>query len=74
MQVRATITHSVYIDVPDGSSIEAIRAQALSHIDEGYTSEETSLGTPEGLVSTILENSVTGTLLRESVEIQVAEA
>lgn len=73
MQVKASITHTVYFEVQDGTSIEAVRAQALGKIDEDYTSEETSLGTPENLVSTVLENSVTGTMLRESVEIQISK-
>ena len=73
MQVKASITHTVYFEVQDGTSIESIRAEALGAIDTGYTEEETSLGTPEGLVSTILETSVVGTMLRESVEIQVSK-
>lgn len=73
MQVKATITHTVYFEVQEGSSIEDIRAQALGKIVSGYTSEETSLGTPEGLVSTILETSVNGTMVSESIEIQVSK-
>lgn len=73
MQVKASITHTVYFEVQEGSGIEAIRNAALTQIDDRYSNEETSLGTPEGLVSTILETSVNGTMVSESVEIQVSK-
>lgn len=74
MQIKASITHTVYFEVPDGSSVEEIRAHALGQIDDNYSNEESDLGTPENLVSGILETAVRGTMVRESVEIGIAEA
>lgn len=71
MRIQATITHTVYLDAPEGSSIEDIRAQALAEIDDRYGSDDGE-GSTEDKVTDLIENALAGCSPRSaSVEIQV---
>lgn len=73
MRVKASITHTVYFDAPEGSSIEYIRAQALGEIDERYGSDDGE-GSTEDKVTDLIENALAGLQPRhESVAIQITE-
>lgn len=73
MQVKASITHTVYFEVQEGTSIEAIRAQALGEIDDRYGSDDGE-GSTEDKVTDIIENALAGCSPRSaSTEIQVTE-
>lgn len=74
MQVKSSITHTVYFEVQDGTSIEDIRAHALAKIDDSYSEEEDFGITVENKVTEVLQSSMPGHIpLRESVEIQVSK-
>ena len=74
MRIKATISYSVLFEAPEGTKIEDIRAQALSQISEDFDGEETSLGTPCGIVDSIITRALPGiaaTSSQTSIEIGV---
>jgi hypothetical protein len=73
MQVKATITHTIIFEAQAGSSIEAIRAQATSQIDDFYSADEGE-GSIEDRVTNVIERALPGLQPRhESVGIQITE-
>lgn len=73
MQVKATIIHTIIFEAQAGSSIEAIRAQSLSHIDDLYSADEGE-GAVQDQVTKVIERALSGLQpRRESVEIQITE-
>lgn len=73
MQVKASVTFEVQFDIPEGVTIEEVRAECLGRLHEALSSDEE--GEPlEDQVSTTIQNHLyIGKPQRASMEVRISE-
>lgn len=72
MKVRATITQTLVIELPDDTDFEAYRREAPGNLSMRYDDSEVYCsGTPEQILITMLEDVIGGELSYTSSEIDV---
>jgi hypothetical protein len=73
MRVAVSVNFIVYVEVPEGVSLQDVRNKALGEISDGFDSKE-SFDTPQGALRSLIQNSVKlGVTWKESVEVSIQE-
>lgn len=73
MQVKASVTFETFFDVPEGITIEEVRAEALGRLHEALASDEEGTSLEDQVGASIQNSLYIGQARRASMEVRISE-